>query len=404
VSFSNLSNAERIRENVDRRSSIGLNDLIKCLFLSLNWWYCLLGIMMLVWTVYYTSISWAKLEGNTMESLSTILICSASVILVVIIGGCAGALNQVVREGPCRGRRLLGLYEAALVAIVVLQFFAVVYILNSIAGLNDVKGSLKSGHASITVPYTPFEDTMSDRFNDYYFSTLGDQTTSGHKWFWKFVDGHCPNSMRSTSCTEGAMEDNCPDHDTCNLDDDNARLSCPYEVCRLPAIREALSVLEPIGTYSLILILFELFIVILACMLACYNPHDNYATIQSKLMGMALPRSEASNLAMIKHMKDRSSRRQSVASPKDRTQKDVPSPLRHGLDQTASAGRSGVKLSRYAKEDSHSPQARSKAAGRSTTPATSSHQGGTWGIRTSGGTPSQQRPARAAHATMEEEV
>lgn len=311
MSVSNLgmSNSQRLQKNTDTSTSFDLNDLVKCLFLSFNWMYCLLGVMMLVFSLYYTSTSWSQLEGNTMATLSTVLISSAAVMIIIIIGGCAGALNQRVREGPYRGRKLLGLYEIALIAIVVLQFHAVVYILNSIAGLYEVKDDLTSGQLSSAVLYTDFEDTMSSQFNDYYFSTLDKQSKSGNRWFWTFVDKDCPSVMHSDSCTDGSMAQTCPQQAVCEGDDDAATASCPYEMCRLPAVKEALVVLEPIGDYSLFLIIFEIVVVILACLLVCYNPHDNYAQIHAKLMGTDLPKSEASSLAMAKHMRDRASQR-----------------------------------------------------------------------------------------------
>mmetsp|Transcript_30864 Transcript_30864/g.53006 ORF Transcript_30864/g.53006 Transcript_30864/m.53006 type:complete len:212 (+) Transcript_30864:439-1074(+) len=195
--------------------------------------------------------------------------------------GCFGAVYQEQRTGSCRGRRLLSFYQLCLLTLIGLQFYTTVYMLNTAESLQTVKDELASARSNETVAYVDAEESLSNKFNDYYFDTV---TGSQDGYFWDFIDGNCPQSsgMGSDDCNVETYASTCPDEDACNADDDNAMENCPYDMCRRAAVTRFLGIVEPIGDYGIFVCIFETALMILTCCLICFNPRDAEQTILMK--------------------------------------------------------------------------------------------------------------------------
>mmetsp|Transcript_9611 Transcript_9611/g.24504 ORF Transcript_9611/g.24504 Transcript_9611/m.24504 type:complete len:176 (-) Transcript_9611:222-749(-) len=172
--------------------------------------------------------------------------------------------------------------------------------LNTAESLQAVKGELASAKSNVTVEYVDAEQSLSTKFNDYYFDTV---TGSQDGYFWKFVDESCPKSsgMGSDDCNVDSYATTCPDEASC---DDGASAQCPYDLCRRAAVTRFLGIVEPIGEYGIFVCIFETVrptlvcfrlrdgshppiprvpracfihqqaLMILTCCLICFNPRD----------------------------------------------------------------------------------------------------------------------------------
>mmetsp|Transcript_9610 Transcript_9610/g.24499 ORF Transcript_9610/g.24499 Transcript_9610/m.24499 type:complete len:169 (-) Transcript_9610:63-569(-) len=150
--------------------------------------------------------------------------------------------------------------------------------LNTAESLQAVKGELASAKSNVTVEYVDAEQSLSTKFNDYYFDTV---TGSQDGYFWKFVDESCPKSsgMGSDDCNVDSYATTCPDEASC---DDGASAQCPYDLCRRAAVTRFLGIVEPIGEYGIFVCIFETALMILTCCLICFNPRDAEQTILMK--------------------------------------------------------------------------------------------------------------------------
>lgn len=281
-----------------------MNDWIKFLFILINTLYFFFGAALLGWSILSMYTSWAELDGDSIKTFGIYMIVTSVVIIVIIAFGCIGAVNQTVRRGCCRGRRLLGLYQVALIAVIVLQFQAVIYTLNSAESLTLVQEELAGAAANETVAYVDFEESLSQKFNELYFGTMA-SSESENAWFWDFVDSDCPESMGTDACFVpgddggGGSNDNtgggggggdddyvtlpagCPDEASCDMAMDDFE-DCAYDVCRQSIIRTTLSFIAPIANYGLFMVLFQVVVALLTCLLICFNPHDDETTILEK--------------------------------------------------------------------------------------------------------------------------
>ena len=256
-----------------------LNDWLKLIFAVVNLLYCVFGIALLGLTIYNQE-EWSSLEGGSLERIMNLLITLGAAILFFVIIGCLGMSHQTVREGTWRGRRLLCIFELGVIAMLYLQFIVVIYTMNAAAGLEIVLQELKDGETD--VPYLEVEEAISKAFDDYYFSTYDG---SQNDRFWTLVDAKCPSSMRSTSCNEYSYASSCPDQTSCDAGGDDDYTACPYEMCRKQAGGTVYTIIEPLAEYGLFLLCFEIVVIVLTCLLICFNPHDDEKDLLTKAVG-----------------------------------------------------------------------------------------------------------------------
>lgn len=254
-----------------------LNETLKFVFIFVNTLLFFISAGLLGVSIWALTSFWSELD-QSFESISIILIVSSVVLIIFICLGCLGSANQTVRKGPrlLQGRKLLGIYQVCLILILVFQFYATIFSLNSVAALDEVQ------HTNSTdVEYVHIEKHLAPRFNDYYFDTL--DTQSKHSWFWDWVDSNCPSSMSTDSCSALSYGSSCPDEVECEAsEDDLDQVSCPYDVCREAAKDQIKAYLEPVGAYGMFVFLVELVMLILTCALTCYNPRDLVEDILTK--------------------------------------------------------------------------------------------------------------------------
>jgi len=258
-----------------------LNGLLKFLFFVVNSLYCLVGAALIGLSIYCLTDVWADLDPEIYRNAATIMICTGVMILLIVMCGCFGAVYQEQRTGTCKGRRLLSFYQLCLLILIGLQFYSTVYMLNVTESLVAVKDELSSAAKNETVAYVDIEESLSKKFNDYYFDTVTDSQSG---MYWAFVDDNCPSSsgMGSDDCNDVTYASTCPDEDKCYADDDGPNDNCPYDMCRSAAVTRFLGIVTPIGEYGIFVCIFETALMILTCCLICFNPRDGEQTILMK--------------------------------------------------------------------------------------------------------------------------
>ena len=255
-----------------------LNDWLKFIFAIVNLLYCCFGIALLGLAAT-NSDSWGAMDGGSFSRIMNYMYILGSLIVVFVVVGCLGMVHQTVREGNCRGRRLLCCFEVGVIALLYMQFIMVIFTMNAVGGLQEVITAFKKGESEVS--YLEIEDSMSKNFNAYYFSTYdGSQSDT----FWKWLNGNCPSEMVATDCNAESYASTCPVEATCDADgpDDS---SCPYEMCRQPAAEALLYYMGPLADYGLFLLCFEIVVIILTCLLICFNPHDDEKDLLTKAVG-----------------------------------------------------------------------------------------------------------------------
>lgn len=220
------------------------------------------------------------------ETASWILALS-SMVFVCTCFGCFGAIRQTLRRGCFSGRRMLCLHK--LVILIVLVFSASQY-----EWLDKREKNMKLVISNHTFyPYDAFERRIGTYFNNAYFDSLCSDDPST-KALLSFVDLRCPERMGQkyctlpekkkmlcdTSCPAAKGNSNftaydlmicCPSEESCKGGND---ASCPYHRCRVGIMQELHRWAAPTIVAARFVIALMVLILILSCLLICYNPRD----------------------------------------------------------------------------------------------------------------------------------
>jgi hypothetical protein len=85
--------------------------------------------------------------------------------------------------------------------------------------------------------------------------------------------------MQSDSCQLACLgldsNPGCPDESTCGYGDEAKWPSCPYNTCRPEILGFVVDNLSPFADFILFMTIFESVLLLINCLLICYNPRDN---------------------------------------------------------------------------------------------------------------------------------
>lgn len=244
-----------------------LNDLIKFIVMINNFALVVLSIVALVMGVLILTGTFASFDPDMYQTMCIWAIVVGSLIFFLTLLGCAGAVRQVERKGCATGRTLLSVYQLALIGLLVVCVYLVLYWQKAIVSLSYT--SSEGGG-----DFDAFEESISSQFNTNYFAA---QCTSDPKsnWFFKLVDKVCPASMSSDACGDHCGNEwlSCPSEASC--DADAQADTCPYMLCRVEAVEWLLIKIEPLYTFILASTYITASMILLTCLLICYNPRDD---------------------------------------------------------------------------------------------------------------------------------
>ena len=264
-----------------------LNAIIKLLFCCGEMVFVFASALCMVASGLVSMGRVAAISFPAAKETASWILALSSMVFVCTCFGCFGAIRQTLRRGCFSGRRMLCLHK--LVILTVLVFSASQY-----EWLDKREKSMKlviSNHTSY--PYDAFERRISTYFNNAYFASLCSDDPST-KALLSFVDLRCPERMGQkycalpekkkmlcdTSCPAAKGKSNftaydlmicCPSEESCNGGND---ASCPYHRCRVGIMQELHRWAAPTIVAARFVIALMVLILILSCLLICYNPRD----------------------------------------------------------------------------------------------------------------------------------
>src|SRR3546814_8075368 len=119
--------------------------------------------------------------------------------------------------------------------------------------------------------------------------------------------------MQSDTCEAGCLDAGansaCPVEATCGYATDTNWLTCPYNTCRSDILEFVIRNLSPFADFMLFMTIFEAILLLVNCLLICYNPRDNVEEMLIKAGTLTKKRSYVARRASNIHEADRQSTR-----------------------------------------------------------------------------------------------
>ena len=275
-----------------------MNSLIKVGVLVFNIFLFLCGLIVALISGLVYSGQWPEFERETYAEWCYWGMGIGFVVIFVTVLGCIGSANQVQREGCCPGRCVLGYYQILLVGSIVAFMFVGLFLKSTIDSIQFTLD--KNGDTE----YDKFEIDISSRFNSNYFAALCSEFPE-NTWFLDWSDTICPATMnyeekcfipRSkrdpladrdvceafTACESEPFNPTfcCPDEQACSAET-WGKAACPYEQCRTEALNWLVEKMEPVYDFFLAVGYISMAMMLLTCLLICYNPKD---TVEKELI------------------------------------------------------------------------------------------------------------------------
>ena len=264
-----------------------LNAIIKLLFCCGELVFVFASLVCLVASGLVAMGRVGALSFPAAKETATLVLLLAGMVFVCTCFGCVGAIRQTLRRGCWSGRRMLCLHQ--LVILMVLAFA-----MTNASWLDKREQSLKlvlSNHTAYQ--YDAFERRISTYFNNAYFDSLCSDDPSSTAFF-SFIDRKCPERMTQKYCTLPAKKKiqcdtscaikqdtldsttfdticPCPGEELCN---DGFLASCPYEKCRVGILEELHRWAAPTIVVARLVTFLLVLMLVLSCLLICYNPRD----------------------------------------------------------------------------------------------------------------------------------
>jgi|EP00624_Nannochloropsis_granulata_P000435 hypothetical protein len=201
---------------------------------------------------------------------------------------CVALKRQMVRVGPCGGRKLLSMYQLLVMGLMVA--FTI--------GLLTMRTMQSAVPLLLEQPNTPYarseQKMLAPYFDRVYFKTKAvverDYSEQGgsYKWFLAWTRQNCPLSMDMGSCTTCSSNGDstipyndgcCPRQDLCTAGNLEA---CPYMRCRLGVATFLNRRLGRMQNYMYIFLALLLLVILSTCLLICYNPRDSFEDLLAK--------------------------------------------------------------------------------------------------------------------------
>lgn len=267
-----------------------LNATIKLFFCWGELFFVLVSLLFVIFSGLVSIGKIAALSFPAARTMANWVLVLSSAVLLCTGFGCLGSVRQTLRRGCCTGRKMLCGHQ-------LLLLFVVLFSISQYEWLNKREQSLKlviGDHTSYP-EYDGFERRISKYFNSAYFDSLcsDDPSTA---WLLNFVDKRCPDSQMmgqefcalsetrkkncDTSCaatqdfnevTSRDLLNCCPSEELCK---NGNEISCPYHRCRVQILEELDLWVRPSKVASQFVLVLSTLMLILSCLLICYNPRD----------------------------------------------------------------------------------------------------------------------------------
>lgn len=257
-----------------------LNNFLKWVVMNVNLLYAAVALVAIILSVIVLVSDWGSLDRGFFMGWCIVIILFSTLIVMISLLGCMGVSHQSEKLSCWTGRRILGLYQLALLVTIIGVIWGLTQLVIISRGLNATYDDLTRHVEDDTyeLAYSKMEDAVSSRFNDFFFSAAATCTDSKFVFFWSWVNDYCPVSISQENCMACGEYSvtNCPaDENLCFQKDDKGQAFCPYDQCREGVLEYLTAYLNPMNIGFLALALFQLMIMMLTCMLICFTPQDS---------------------------------------------------------------------------------------------------------------------------------
>ncbi|KAL7549974.1 hypothetical protein ACHAWF_013229 [Thalassiosira exigua] len=264
-----------------------LNATIKLFYCWGELFFVLVSLVFFVSSGLVATKQIAALSFPAAQGTARWVLALSSAMLFCTCFGAFGAFRQTLRRGCCSGRKMLSIHQLLLLSVLVFG-------ISQYEWLNKRERSMNLvilDHTNYP-EYDAFERRVSKYFNKSYFQSLcsNDPSTT---WLLDFVNERCPGRMGQEFCTlsevakktcdttcpllkdgevtPSAVSACCPSETLCN---DGILASCPYHRCRVEILEELHAWAAPTKVASQFVIALSLVMIVLSCLLICFNPRD----------------------------------------------------------------------------------------------------------------------------------
>ena len=255
-----------------------LNASIKLTFIIGETFFLLLSLVIIALSALVVSGRVNALDIPSMRQTALLILAISVTMMICVIYGCCGAVNQITRKGFCSGRRVLSYHQVALLVVFVFSF-------TEIEDLSSRQKSIELviNNVEAYPLYDKFEDRLKAYLNEMYVESFC-RSDASSTWIQNWVDQQCRlengtdlkpqmSMLRregiddcASSCTEkGGVKD-----DRCSIN--------IYEQCRVPILEYVNSIIQYLAKLLLLVLSLSGAMIVLTCLLICYNPRDSIET------------------------------------------------------------------------------------------------------------------------------
>jgi len=252
--------------------------------MNVNFLFGVMAVVAIVLSVVVLVSDWGDLDRAFFIGWCVVIMLFSFLVIMIALLGCMGVTHQTKRDGCWTGRRILALYQLLLAATIIGDIWLVTKLLIATRAMESTRDDLDNGDD--VVGYDSFENTLAEKFNEFFFSATLTCTDSKYTFFWSWVNDHCPEEMSQENCMgcDDYSITYCPaDENSCySGDGEENNDTCAYELCRTGVLSYLISYFRPMANGILFFTAFQFFLMLLSCMLICFTEQDNVETMLVK--------------------------------------------------------------------------------------------------------------------------
>jgi len=168
--------------------------------LNVNILYFLVGFFFIGVALYLWIANWGNLDPGFF--IGSGIICCLLGIAIATVSCLAGQgiKFQTFKRGFWTGRKIVGVY----IFFLGVMFAALIVLLQTsllaVEQFKEVYEQLIDPDNTEVPAYVNFEETIQEKFNNFFFGASSSCSASLYIWFWNWVDNNCPANMSQTLC------------------------------------------------------------------------------------------------------------------------------------------------------------------------------------------------------------
>ena len=254
-----------------------LNAAIKLLFLVGEMLFLLVSLLCFVGAGLVASKQIPLFLFPVAQTTAAVVLAISGAALACSCYGCCAALRQTKRRGClfARGRVMLCAHQLLLITIMFFGIINLRYLQNQALRMNAIVADV-----ALFPEYNNFERHVSSYVNQLYFAESF-QDSAAADWLMKLYEDKCPKLLKNCAQSEKEVNDEycdfstklcCPDERLCL--DSGLKSACAYDMCRPQLLSYLHGLVRPATIFVQVVLMVTLLMLILSCLLICFNKRD----------------------------------------------------------------------------------------------------------------------------------